>query len=128
MIDHFEEMRAAELDQRLATGERGHHTAGELLRAGTEQGHAALGWPEAGRIAPGAIADLVNVGLDGVRLAGTERETALESLVFSATAADVRRVIVGGRELVRDGIHLEIDVAAELRDSIAAVVDRDAAG
>ena len=52
----------------------------------------------------------------------------LESLVFSATAADVRRVIVGGRELVRDGIHLGIDVAAELRSSIAAVVDEDAAG
>ena len=92
--------------------------------AGTEQGHAALGWPEAGRLEPGAIADLVTVGLDGVRLAGTERETALESLVFSATAADVRGVIVGGRELVRDGVHLEIDVAGELRDSIAAVVDR----
>ncbi len=128
MIDQFEEMRAVELDQRLATGERGHHTASELLRAGTEQGHAALGWPEAGRLEPGAIADLVTVGLDGVRLAGVERETALESLVYSATAADVRRVIAGGRELVRDGVHLEIDVAAELRDSIAAVVDGNGPG
>jgi formiminoglutamate deiminase len=128
VIDQFEEMRATELDQRLATSERGHHAASELLRAATEHGHSALGWPEAGRIAPGAIADLVTVGLDGVRLAGTASETALESLVFSATAADVRRVIVGGRELVRDGAHVEIDVAAELRDSIAAVVDPDAGG
>ncbi|MQA76358.1 MAG: formimidoylglutamate deiminase [Solirubrobacterales bacterium] len=121
VIDGFEEMRAVELDQRLATGERGHHAAAELLRAGCEHGHASIGWPEAGRIAPGAIADLVTVGLDGVGLAGATDEHALESLVFAATAADVRQVVVGGRPIVRDGRHLELDVAAELRDAIDAV-------
>ncbi len=121
VIDHFEEMRAMELDQRLATSERGHHTASELLRAATLDGHAALGWPEAGAIEAGAIADLVTVGLDGVRLAGATAETLLESVVFAATAADVRRVIVSGRELVRDGAHVGLDVAAQLRDSIAGV-------
>ena len=33
VIDLFEEARAVELDERLATGERGHHSAEELLRA-----------------------------------------------------------------------------------------------
>jgi formiminoglutamate deiminase len=123
MIDHFEEMRAVELDQRLASGKRGHHTASELLRAATDDGHAAIGWPEAGRIEAGAIADLVTVALDGVRLTGVTPATALESLVFAATAADVRGVVVGGREVVRDGVHAGLDVAAELRAAIGAVTE-----
>jgi cytosine/adenosine deaminase-related metal-dependent hydrolase len=116
-------MRAIELDQRLATGERGHHTAAELLRAATRDGHAALGWGDAGAIAPGAPADLVTVGLDGVRLAGVTAASALESVVYAAAPADITRVIVGGRELVRDGVHVQIDVAAELRAAISAVTE-----
>jgi formiminoglutamate deiminase len=118
-IDLFEEARALELDERLATGERGLHRPAALLRAATEDGHACLGWPDAGRIAPGARADLVTVGLDGVHLAGTAPENALEALVFAASAADVRNVIVDGRELVRDGRHVSIDVARELHEQIA---------
>ena len=63
VIDMFEEARAVELDERLATGERGRHPAAGLLRAATAGGHACLGWPDAGRIEPGARADLVTVGL-----------------------------------------------------------------
>ncbi|HEY6637798.1 MAG TPA: formimidoylglutamate deiminase [Solirubrobacterales bacterium] len=117
-IDMFEEARAVELDERLESGVRGGHSAPELLRAATTEGCTAIGWPEAGRIAPQALADLVTVGLDGVRLAGTSAEHGLESLVFGAGAADVRDVIVGGRFVVRDGVHLDIDVAAELSESI----------
>ncbi|MEO8091125.1 MAG: formimidoylglutamate deiminase [bacterium] len=124
VIDHFEEMRAVELDQRLATGERGHHTAPELLRAACEHGHAGIGWAEAGRIEAGAVADLVTVSLDGVRLAGATDDQALEALAFAATAADVRQLIAGGRVVVRDGRHSEIDVAAELRAAIEAVTAR----
>ena len=61
------------------------------------------------------------IGLGGVRLAGATAETALEAAVFAAGAADVERVVCGGREIVRDGRHLGLDVAAELRESIAAV-------
>jgi formiminoglutamate deiminase len=121
VIDSFEEMRATELDERLATGERGHHTAAELLRAATEHGHASIGWPGAGRIEPGAPADLVTVDLDGVGLAGTTSAHVLESAVFAASTTDVRQVIVGGRVLVRDGAHVDIDVAAELRKAIGAL-------
>jgi formiminoglutamate deiminase len=122
MIDMFEEARAVELDERLASGERGLHSAAALLRAATEHGHASLGWPDAGRIAPGARADLVTVGLDGVRMAGTVAESALEALVFAASAADVRHVVVDGREVVRDGKHVAIDVPRELHEAVLRAV------
>jgi formiminoglutamate deiminase len=121
VIDHFEEARAVELDERLGSGERGRHRVPDLLRAATASGHAALGWPEAGRIEPGALADLVTIGLDSARLAGTSAGTALDAAVFAASASDVRGVIVGGREVVRDGRHLEIDVPRELAASIEGI-------
>jgi formiminoglutamate deiminase len=121
VIDMFEEARAVELDERLESGLRGGHTAAELLRAATAAGCASIGWPEAGTIAPQSLADLVTVGLDGVRLAGTSADHALESVVFAAGAADVRSVIVGGRFVVRDGVHLNLNVAAELDESIAGL-------
>ena len=120
VIDMLEEARAVELDERLRTERRGHFPAAELLRAATN--HAAIGWPEAGRIEPGAPADLVTVSLDSVRLAGAEPDTLLESAVFAAGAGDVSGVIAGGRRIVHEGRHETLDVAAELRTAIAAVL------
>ena len=108
-IDMFEEARAMELDERLATGERGHHDTPGLTRAATAGGHACLGWPDAGRIEPGARADLVTVWLAGEQLAGSSEEDALDSVVFAGSARDVRHVIVDGREVVADGRHTTID-------------------
>jgi formiminoglutamate deiminase len=121
VIDLFEEARAVELDERLAGGERGRHGASDLLRAASEDGHACLGWPDAGRIEPGARADFVTVSLDGVRLAGTETEHAVEAVVFAASASDVRQVLVDGREVVVDGRHATIDVAQELHEAVLRV-------
>ncbi len=121
VIDHFSEMRATELDQRLVTEERGLHSSSELLCAATGDGHRSIGWPEAGVIAPGAICDLVSVSLDSVRVAGANAECALDMAVFAATANDIQSVVASGREVVRDGAHVSLDVAAELRETIAAV-------
>jgi len=118
VIDLFEEARAVELDIRLATGVRGRLQAVELARAATIDGYESLGWPEGGRIEPGALADLVAVRLDTTRLSGTRPADALDAVIFAATAGDVDTVIVGGREVVRDGRHLTIDVASELADAI----------
>ena len=122
-IDLFEEARAIELDERLARLERGNQDAAALLAAATADGHRAIGWPEAGAIERGRLADLVNVSAESVRLAGIAPETAAASLVFAATAADVTNVIVGGEFVVRDGKHVRMDVAAELRESIATLDD-----
>jgi cytosine/adenosine deaminase-related metal-dependent hydrolase len=43
-------------------------------------------------------------------------------VVFAASPADVRHVVISGREVVRDGRHLLVDdVPAALTESIAAV-------
>jgi formiminoglutamate deiminase len=121
VVDLFEEARAVELDQRLATGRRGHHRPADLLAAATEAGMDALGW-DAGRLAPGRLADLVSVRLDSVRLAGARPAEAVDHLVFAATAADVTSVVAGGRQVVEEGRHLLVDdVGAALTRAIGAL-------
>jgi formiminoglutamate deiminase len=118
VVDMFEEARALELHERLETQMRGHFTAEQLLAAATAAGHRALGWPDAGRIEVGALADLVVVDLASVRTAGTDPA----AIAFTATAADVREVVCGGRHVVTAGTHMSIDVPAELASAIAAVM------
>lgn len=121
VIDMVEEARLVELHERLRSRGRGHWPAAALLRAGTAAGHASLGWPEAGRIAPGATADLVTLALHTPRLAGTRADTALESAVFAATSADVRHVVAGGRQIVEQGRHRDMDVSQALADAVTPV-------
>ena len=118
VVDLFEEARAVELDERLATGRRGLQRAPELLRAATAAGGKALCWPAAGKLAVASFADLTVLGLDGVRLAGTRPANALEAVVFAAGAGDVREVMVGGRWVVRDGAHVSLDVPRLLAAAI----------
>ena len=115
VIDPFEEMRAVELDERLATQQRGHWSAEELLRAGTYDGHASLGWDDVGRIEVGARADLVTLDTVGVRTAGTGADEG--TAVFAASGADVVRVI-------RDGVDVTVDrgdVGADLARVIGSL-------
>ncbi|MCX5153324.1 formimidoylglutamate deiminase [Streptomyces sp. NBC_00291] len=122
VIDLLEEARAMELNERLRSRTRGHWTAHALLSAATEDGHAALGLPDAGRLETGALADFTTIALDSVRTAGPLPRLAAETAVFAASAADVRHTVVGGRHIVRDGAHTLVgDVAAALSESIAAV-------
>ena len=100
MIDLFEEARAVELDERLAT-----------LRARPPHGRRAARRRDARRPCgaglagrrphrAGRAADLVD-GRPRQRAPGGHRPaTALESVVFAASAADVRHVVVGGKTVV----------------------------
>ena len=115
VVDLFEEMRAVELDERLATERRGHWTAAELLTAATSTGHRSLGWEDAGRIEVGQRADLVTVATDTPRTAGTGADE--HTAVFAATGADVRQVMVDGRIVFQQGDEDEIGRA--LTEAIA---------
>jgi formiminoglutamate deiminase len=92
VVDPFEELRGLEMDERLATGQRGHWTAAELLGVGTA--HDAIGVDRAGQIAVGALADLVTIDVTSPRTAGTGADE--HTAVFAATAADVTHVVVSG--------------------------------
>ena len=118
-IDLWEEARAIELDERLVSGRRGHLRVPALADALTRAGAASIGW-DAGRIEAGALADLVTVRLDSPRTAGARSGDALAHVVFAAGAADVTTVVVGGREVVTAGSHVDLpDVGRELELSIA---------
>jgi formiminoglutamate deiminase len=120
VIDLLEEARALEMHERLFTLERGAFRPAELVQALTAAGHTALGWPEAGRIAVGAPADLTAVRLDSVRTAGS----LAAQVVLAATAADVHTVVIGGRTVVADGAHVLGDVGRLLADAVADVWDQ----
>lgn len=121
-IDHFVEARSIELHERLRSERRGLHTAPDLLAMATVNGHRALGWTSAGRLAIGHRADLVAIRLDSERTAGISGELAIEAAIFAATTADISTVVVDGETVVADHRHLRIDVRAELHASIEELV------
>ncbi|MER6157153.1 formimidoylglutamate deiminase [Streptomyces sp. NPDC001868] len=122
VIDLLEEARAMELNERLRTRTRGHWTAAALLRAASADGHAAIGWDDAGALETGALADFTTIALDSVRTAGPLPRLGAETAVFAASAADVSHTVVGGRHVVRDGAHTLVpDVPGALADAVAAL-------
>jgi formimidoylglutamate deiminase len=100
-ISMLEEMRWLEYGQRLKSETRGAladetgAVAPLLLAAGTGGGAAALGVP-AGRIAPGAWADLVAVDLASPLLAPAHGNGLLEAMLAGGTESLVAGSCVGG--------------------------------
>lgn len=118
VVDPLLEARGLEAGERLRTGQRGRFSPSELMTSLGAHGHAALGWPEAGRIAVGAPADLVAVRTDTANTAGC----LPEQLPMAATAADLHTVVVGGRVTAREGVHERLgEVGPLLANAIAAV-------
>jgi formiminoglutamate deiminase len=120
VIDPFEEVRGLEMHERLESNERGRFTPDELLAAASVDGYRSLGWTEGGTIADGQRADFVLVRTDTVTTAGSRAG----QILYSATRADVDRVVVGGRTVVEGGRHVLGDVAAMLGKALADVRER----
>jgi formiminoglutamate deiminase len=114
VVDPFDECRQLEGHERLASGRRSLFEPEHLLAAGTSGGYRSLGW-EGGTIAPGALADLVVIDHSSARTVGTDPAVSW----LSATAADVRHTVVGGKVVVRDGAH----VAGPARDALRAAIE-----
>lgn len=95
VIDMFEEARAVEMNERLASGVRGSWSASELGEAATVTGYESLGFAAAGHI---------EVSTESVRMAGVAEP------LWAASAADI---------IADPG-----DVAADLRRAIDACWSR----
>lgn len=125
VIDPFDEMRSLEYHERLRSMRRvvlaradqdRLASAPALLEAASAGGARALGL-DAGRIEPGALADLVSVDLEHRALAGWSADTLAPLLALSGPLDAVRDVWVGGERRVVDGAHaLEAESAAAYRD------------
>ncbi|MFC7485929.1 formimidoylglutamate deiminase [Knoellia sp. CPCC 206453] len=116
VIDPFEEMRGIEMHERLKSHERGRFGMAQLLEMGTSAGYRSLGW-DGGRIAVGALADVVAVRTDSRRTGGV----APAQIIFGATGADVTDVVVGGRRIVSNGVHPLGPVDDVVAEAIVAV-------
>lgn len=117
IIDILEEARRVEHHDRVRLGRRGVHQSASLLEAATRGGARSLGWPDAGRIQPGAPADFVVLEATSIDLAGSDWDQAAASIVMSATRGSVANVIVGGTERVLN----EIPELAEVDTTINRV-------
>lgn len=100
-------------------------TARELFDAATLGGARALGRADLGRLAPGCKADFCAFSLRSASM--SPLRDPLKALVYSATPADLDRVVIGGRTRVADGGFVDVDEAAclaEVRVGAQAVWDR----
>jgi formiminoglutamate deiminase len=122
VIDMLTEMRLVELHERLATFQRGGHTAPQLVDMGTVNGARSLGWMDAGRIEVGALADIAIVSLDTVRTVASGSHM-LDTVVFSATNTDVTDTIIAGEHVVTGGLHVRHGDGVELLRAAQECVD-----
>lgn len=83
-------------------------SARQALRIATRGGAAALGRHDIGSLAPGQCADVAIFDVTGLGHAGALHDP-LAALLFAAPAG-VKHSIINGREVVRDGVLLTVDV------------------
>lgn len=97
VVDPFLEIRGLEMHERLGSLRRGRFTLAELGRAAGAGGYRSLG--HAGPATIGGPLDLIEIDAQSSRTVGSEPA----QLLLSATAADVQRVVVGGRVVASGG-------------------------
>ncbi len=127
VIDPFAEMRGLEFHERLRSQTRGRFTPAQLVVAASTAGYASLGLrgrqprrsAAQAHLGTGDYCDLVEVSTTSIRTAGTRGE----QLPLVATAADVRRVVVGG-EVVRNNTVVD-DATAVRGNSVVAGAESD---
>jgi cytosine/adenosine deaminase-related metal-dependent hydrolase len=115
-LDAFVEMRLAALIQKPRLGPET-LPATAVLELATLGGARALGLEsDIGSIEPGKCADLVVLDLSGPH-AQPDDADLISRIVYSASASDVRHVVVAGQVVVRDGVLKTADVAEIRREA-----------
>lgn len=114
VIDPFAETRALEAGERLRSLTRGRFAPEQLDAARTSGGARALGLRANG-------SDAVLIDTASVRTAGARNN----QIIFAATAADVREVLIGGKVVARDGLLADgRDPARLLSAALTALAER----
>lgn len=115
VVDAAEELRLLESGQRLTTGTRNvlqneegqGHVGRTLMNAVLSSGAQALDQP-VGALEVGLGADLLVLDTDHPRLLGARDDALLDAWLMAAgPRSAVRHVMVGGRWVVRDGVHVD---------------------
>jgi len=126
----LDEMRLACYASRLRAANFQAASTAEVFNAATLNGARMLGRTDIGRLAPGCKADFSLIDLNHAHMRPAREP--LRSLIYSAGDRAVRDVYVDGRQVVRDGQVLTIDVERALTEiergqaqTIATVAERD---
>ncbi len=104
----IEEMRLAIILARNAVRDVAAADTGMVFMAATAQGADALGRPDLGRLAVGAKADVVLADLNHPLM--SPPRDPLRALLYHAADRAVRRVIIGGETVHKDGRPTRLDV------------------
>ncbi|MFO7697870.1 MAG: amidohydrolase family protein, partial [Anaerolineae bacterium] len=129
-LDMFEEMRLAALLPKVVTNSPVAVPAEEALAMATIQGARAIGMDHLiGSLEAGKRADIVIVRGDALHSRpsfATSARSVYSRLVYTSQASDVRHVYVNGRNVVRDGQILTVDLAHTLEraQDLAAKITR----
>ncbi len=107
--DFWSNVQVGMLTARIADGSMEANCA-DHFTAATIGGADALGRPDLGRLAPGALADIVVWDLSSPHLG--QLPDPIQRLVLSGSRRDARMVIVDGRVVVEDGALPGVDLEA----------------
>ncbi len=127
-ISLVEELRTLEYSQRLRDLARnvlvpGEGSVGETLYLGAAKGGAQALGRDAGRIAVGALGDLVAVDRAHPALFGLPEGQLLDGFCFAADDHSVSDVWAAGRHMVQEGRHIARDaILAKYRRAITALL------
>ncbi|MDQ0276451.1 cytosine/adenosine deaminase-related metal-dependent hydrolase [Arthrobacter silviterrae] len=118
-FDFIEEMRSAGFVSKLKLQQSHVASAAQLLKAGTEDGAAALGRSDLGRIEVGARADLTIVDLGRAGLQPVR--DPIKNLIWYTSAPDVTTVMVDGQVLLKGRKPVGMDEATVISAGVEAV-------
>ena len=108
-IDILEDARLLEYDLRMNKLERvilsdGNDLSKRLFRSATATGAVSLG-VDAGVLEPGRKADFFSIDLNDPSLAGADRASLLDHVVFALERTAIRNVWVDGVRIIEEGRH-----------------------
>ena len=122
--DMFEQMKAAVMIQRLKAMDPTVSGPAEALELATREGARFLGI-DAGILAPGKLADIAVVSLQGAHM--VPRPDPVAAVAYSARSSDVEMTIVAGEVVYENGACTRVDeneVMAEAAASAKRLISR----